>query len=432
MIPFGSTLVAPGDGVALLPADLGEGEECARAGEGSAIVEKGRVLLLDDDSVLREIITDFLAESGYKVVPVQNGGEGVREVLAGDFALVLCDFNMPSLAGDMFYRAVERIRPELCRRFVFMTGHRDDAKTNDFIAKVDGLVLWKPFPMNALLEAITLKDVRCDFPSVLEEPAPEPAPAPAPVPARVQPAACDFPARSFQNPREVAMEQKVAAILARGKRVPFAEVPADISEPDEVEPRAGGSARSFAVAGLLFLLVLAGGIWTRYSGARESAAAAAEKRLSLEAEWSALSLQVDAAVALRSKIESDEIRVARIAADRTKPKWTPVLRSMVPSVGAGIEIREIRAFGELDNPRGGELLVRGVASGLHPRQVADRFRQTVDESLRENAKGRPVSTHFEQLDDLPGASAAETRATFVLTATFGSMQPSVVSRKGGR
>lgn len=423
MIPFGDTLVTPGDGVASLQA----GEECARVGDGSAIAEKGRVLLLDDDPVLREIITEFLAESGYKVVAVQNGGEGVREVLAGDFALVLCDFNMPSLAGDMFYRAVERIRPELCRRFVFMTGHRDDAKTNDFIAKVEGLVLWKPFPMKALLEAIALKDVRCDFPSVLEEP------APAPVPARVPPAADDFPARRLQNPQEVAMEQKVAAILARGKRVPFAEVlPVDIFEPDEVEPRAGGPARSFAFAGVLFFLLLAGGIWTRYSGARESAAAAAAKHLSLAAEWSALSLQVDAAVTLRSKIESDEIRVARIAADRIKPQWTPVLRSMVPSVGAGIEIREIHAFGELDSPRGGELRVGGVASGLHPRQMADQLRQTVDETLRENAKGRPVSTHFEQLDDLPGASPQEMRATFVLVAAFGSLPPSVVSRKEGR
>jgi len=71
------------------------------------------VLLLDDDTALRDVITDFLTDSGYTVVAVSNGAEGIREMVARDFSVILCDLMMPTLPGDMFYRAAERIRPRL-------------------------------------------------------------------------------------------------------------------------------------------------------------------------------------------------------------------------------------------------------------------------------------------------------------------------------
>jgi hypothetical protein len=61
---------------------------------------------------------------------------------------------MPNLAGDMFYMAVERVKPHLCKRFLFMTGHRGDRKVDEFIRKVHGLILWKPFQSHVLMESI--------------------------------------------------------------------------------------------------------------------------------------------------------------------------------------------------------------------------------------------------------------------------------------
>src|SRR3954462_9839044 len=104
-----------------------------------------KVLLVDDDATFQEIMKDFLVECGYDVVAVQNGVEGVHEVLASDFEVILCDMMMPTLPGDMFFRAVERMRPHLCDRFVFMTGHRNNTKVNDFIENVHGTILTKPF-----------------------------------------------------------------------------------------------------------------------------------------------------------------------------------------------------------------------------------------------------------------------------------------------
>ena len=119
-----------------------------------------KVLLVDDDETFQEIMKDFLIESGYNVVAVQNGVEGVHEVLASDFEIILCDMMMPTLPGDMFFRAVERMRPHLCQRFVFMTGHRGNQKVNDFIAQVKGTILNKPFKVDDLLEMIAFVQVR--------------------------------------------------------------------------------------------------------------------------------------------------------------------------------------------------------------------------------------------------------------------------------
>src|SRR4051794_29798897 len=119
-----------------------------------------KVLLVDDDATFQEIMKDFLEESGFKVVAVQNGVEGVHEVLASDFEVILCDMMMPTLPGDMFFRAVERMRPHLCQRFIFMTGHRGNPKINAFIQNVRGTVLMKPFHVDDLLEMIAFIQVR--------------------------------------------------------------------------------------------------------------------------------------------------------------------------------------------------------------------------------------------------------------------------------
>ncbi len=119
-----------------------------------------KALLLEDDASFREIMQEFLTEQGLAVVPVQNGVEGVHEVLASDFDAILCDMNMPTLPGDMFFRAVERMRPHLCDRFIFMTGYRGNAKVNEFMRSVNGISLIKPFHMDDLQELLAFVELR--------------------------------------------------------------------------------------------------------------------------------------------------------------------------------------------------------------------------------------------------------------------------------
>jgi CheY-like chemotaxis protein len=134
--------------------------ETARAGTECERASGKKVLLLEDDPAFKEIIAEFLSEQGYDVKAVENGVEGVHEVLASDFEIILCDMLMPTLPGDMFYRAVERMRPHLCERFVFMTGYRGNQRVNEFIDTVNGTILTKPFHVDDLLELFAFVQLR--------------------------------------------------------------------------------------------------------------------------------------------------------------------------------------------------------------------------------------------------------------------------------
>jgi DNA-binding response OmpR family regulator len=115
-----------------------------------------RILLLEDDIPLADMLRDFLQCNGFSVETAENGAEGVRKILDQEFDIILCDMVMPHLPGDMFYTAVSRINPALCRRFIFMTGHQADPKYDQFIRKVKGTMLWKPFLLSDLLSVVKL------------------------------------------------------------------------------------------------------------------------------------------------------------------------------------------------------------------------------------------------------------------------------------
>ena len=135
-------------------------DESKQASEAVGRGQARRILLLEDDEMLAEIIKEFLIMQNYEVVAVSNGVEGVHEIIARDFEVIVCDMMMPKLAGDMFYLAVERMRPYLCDRFVFITGQQGNPKVNDFIKKVGGIMLIKPFPMNDLLDLVGFVQLR--------------------------------------------------------------------------------------------------------------------------------------------------------------------------------------------------------------------------------------------------------------------------------
>ena len=114
------------------------------------------ILLLDDDEQLAEALKALLESHNFVVTVAYNGVEGVREVMSIDFDVIICDLLMPQMNGEMFYLAVQRTKPHLCNRFVFITGHSDNPKIEEFIKRVNGLVLLKPVQIDELVRMISL------------------------------------------------------------------------------------------------------------------------------------------------------------------------------------------------------------------------------------------------------------------------------------
>src|SRR5882672_11486609 len=81
------------------------------------------ILLLDDDVELADTLKSLLESRNFVVTTVRNGVEGLREAMSLDFDVIMCDLMMPTMPGDMFFTAVQRTKPHLCERFIFITGH---------------------------------------------------------------------------------------------------------------------------------------------------------------------------------------------------------------------------------------------------------------------------------------------------------------------
>ena len=112
------------------------------------------VLMLEDEGSLTAMLKEYLESNSFRVTTVTNGVDGLKKIMAQDFDVIICDMLMPTLPGDKFFIAVQKVKPHLCRRFIFMTGHKGDKKIDEFIREVHGVMMWKPFHPHELLDTI--------------------------------------------------------------------------------------------------------------------------------------------------------------------------------------------------------------------------------------------------------------------------------------
>jgi two-component system response regulator CpxR len=65
-----------------------------------------RILVVDDDIELCELVTEYLTPEGFGVETVHNGEQGVERALAGDHALVVLDVMLPGMGGFDVLRCI--------------------------------------------------------------------------------------------------------------------------------------------------------------------------------------------------------------------------------------------------------------------------------------------------------------------------------------
>lgn len=122
----------------------------------SQLLDIKSILILDDDAELSNTLRSLLETQNFLVTTVRNGVAGLKEVMETDFDVIVCDMMMPTMPGDMFYLAVEKVKPALCRRFLFVTGNGSDPRVNTFLQKTEGLVIFKPVPAAELIQMVSL------------------------------------------------------------------------------------------------------------------------------------------------------------------------------------------------------------------------------------------------------------------------------------
>lgn len=118
-------------------------------------MEHGRILVVDDEEVIRESFRELLSMQGYAATIAGNGIEGIEQLEKGSFDLVIVDINMPKLDGIDFCREAIRKYPYLKDRFLFITGDLyGEMEALSMFIKHDTKVMKKPLSKNELLESV--------------------------------------------------------------------------------------------------------------------------------------------------------------------------------------------------------------------------------------------------------------------------------------
>jgi len=112
--------------------------------------------VVDDDGVNRDALRRLLEREGHDVVAVENGVEAIERLGTGStaFDAIVTDLQMPRLGGRALWEQVADERPQLARRFVFVTGDRARDETQRFLEESGQPAVLKPYELGDLVAAI--------------------------------------------------------------------------------------------------------------------------------------------------------------------------------------------------------------------------------------------------------------------------------------
>jgi len=109
------------------------------------------ILLVDDEEQLRRIVSEFLTEHGYHVLPAANGQEAlaIAERHPSYIHLLITDVFMPHLPGPKLAAMLSSSHPDL--KVIFVSG-RDPTSECDL--PKGSRILVKPFPLAKLSQTV--------------------------------------------------------------------------------------------------------------------------------------------------------------------------------------------------------------------------------------------------------------------------------------
>ena len=71
------------------------------------------ILVIDDEEIIRNLLTDVLTESGYEVVAVAGAEEAMEKVKEAPFEVVITDLMMPGMNGIEVLRKVKKVNSDI-------------------------------------------------------------------------------------------------------------------------------------------------------------------------------------------------------------------------------------------------------------------------------------------------------------------------------
>lgn len=119
-----------------------------------ACTGKGRILVVDDEPLIREMAREILENNGYEVVEAVDGQEGLEVFMEtpGGFDLVILDLVMPRLHGFQVMDRILQVAP--ATRILISSGFSPDSRAELTAPTATTGFLAKPYRSRDLLEFV--------------------------------------------------------------------------------------------------------------------------------------------------------------------------------------------------------------------------------------------------------------------------------------
>jgi DNA-binding response OmpR family regulator len=113
-----------------------------------------RILIVDDEETVRDLLQRILEKVGYDVITAVNGQEALDKVSQCNVNLVLLDMKMPGLDG---FQILDGIRQRSNIPVIMLSGMRDETIKIDSLGLGADDYIVKPFSTGELLARIQAK-----------------------------------------------------------------------------------------------------------------------------------------------------------------------------------------------------------------------------------------------------------------------------------
>lgn len=111
--------------------------------------ETRKVLVVDDDDGIRQLLVALLRRSGYEVESARDGIEAIEKLAVDDYTVILLDIMMPRLDGFGVLQYLRTRGPEALRSVIVLTA----ADFEQIYSEPVHSVIRKPFELQKLLDA---------------------------------------------------------------------------------------------------------------------------------------------------------------------------------------------------------------------------------------------------------------------------------------
>ena len=115
-----------------------------------------RLLVVDDEESNAALVRRVLVSAGYDVESTTLSRRALVMIERTTYDAVIADVKMPELSGQELYGRVCQLRPEMARRFIFITGDIDGEDTREFLEQTRCTYLMKPFNLERLTTAVDM------------------------------------------------------------------------------------------------------------------------------------------------------------------------------------------------------------------------------------------------------------------------------------